>query len=143
MNNPLKSIFISGDASSNDIQYKLCADYFQLQYGTWETAISDVCFTCLKPVEKDSIFNLSTNLVQGHSLSHSKRLCKDNIILATIHFKKDKEKSVFNAPVLKWFVINNIPNDYLKIDVKQWPQKVVSMPNTVLLSVSLLFRRIV
>jgi len=121
---------------------RLCPDYLQLQYGIWETSIADVTFTCLKPVFKSAIFELSTNLVQGHSFSVSRRLCKENIILCTTLFNKDNQLTVHSAPVLKWFIVNNVPNEYLTIFIDQKPKKIANEANFVLISVTILLRRI-
>jgi len=143
MNNPLKSIVIRGDIASNDIKYKLCPDYLQLQYGTWEVAIADIIFITLKQVEHDTVVEFSTNLVQGHSFSVSRRLCKENIILSTALYDKSKTKAIFTPNVLKWFVVNNVPSDFLIVFLTQWPSKALAVQGKVILSVNVLLRRIV
>jgi len=121
---------------------RLCPDYLQLQYGVWETAIADVTFTRLQPVDKSAIFELSTNLVQGHSFSASRRLCMENIILSTVLFKKDNELAVYSPQVLKWFIVNNVPSDYLIVFLNQFPKQFLTQINKVIISVNILLRRI-
>jgi len=147
MNNPLKSITIRGDLSNKNIKYMLCPDYLQLQFGTWEISISDVLFYCPTTEEpirlQNSIFlELSSNVVQGHSFSLSRRLCKENIILTTVLFDNEKKLSIIK-PNVRWFIVNNTPSDYLVIFINQWPKRTVIESGKVLLSVNILFRRIV
>jgi len=142
MNNPLKSILIRGDCASTDIKYRLCPDYWQLQYGTWETAVGDVYFCTLKPITSNVIFEFSTNLVQGHAFSVTRRLAKENIVLSSVLLSKDKNETVLTPPVLKWFIVNNVPSDYISVFINQWPSKTIIEHDNVILTVNILLRRI-
>jgi len=89
------------------------------------------------------VYELSTVLVQGHSLSNTRRLIKDNVVMSSVFFNSTQKRIVFNPPVLKWFVVNNIPSDYLTVYLNQWPFKKVKNLQQVLITVTILLRRIV
>jgi len=142
MNNPLKSILIRGDCSSTDIKYQLCQDYCQIQYGTWEIAIADVYFCTLKPIASNVIFELSTNMVQGHAFSVTRRLSKQNIVLSSVLFSHEQKETIQTPHFLKWFVVNNVPSDYVSVYLNQWPSKTITDTGKVILTVNVLLRRI-
>jgi len=146
MNNPLKSIVIRGDINSTEIKYKLCQEYLQLPIGIWEVSIGDIAFFCTRPIESNSIFEISSNVVQGHSFSITRRLCKENIILSTFLLNSEYRRANIKTPqILKWFVVNNVPSEYLSVYVNEWPSVNESSYEVghVLISVNVLFRRII
>jgi len=143
MSNPLKSIQLVGDMTTNlELSYTLCPDYFNLNAGVWEVALSDIAFSFIKSgVFFDSVYEVSSNLVQGYCYPKKETLKKTNVLLGRFQLFSDKKKLLENFGSPKWFVVNNQPSE-IKLFFKRWPHKeYVSNPGFTV-SVNLLLRRV-
>lgn len=141
MNNPLKSIVIEGLIEQDDLKHHLCSDYFQLHSGLWEIAINSVAFTTLAPNNKDFIFQISSNLVQGDKFNKGK-LTRFNVVLQQFKIGKDIQKDIVVFPTPLWFLINQSPSDHFSIFLSEWPTN-KKLPNKILVAVNILFRRVI
>lgn len=142
MNNPLKSIVIEGDLGLGEIQYKLCPDYLNVHQGIWEIAVYNIATTQIGVLDKDYIFQISCNFVQGHMFNKG-QLSKVNVTLCQFMCEKNTPKFVeINNPPL-WFVVNNSTSDYLSLTIKEWPRPVIKIKSKrVIVAVTILLRRL-
>lgn len=142
MNNPLKSIIVEGDLILQEIHFKICPDYFQLQNGIWEIAFSNLSVSLMDTLTKDYIIQMSCNCVQGHKIS-DRQLKKYPVELQQFKVSKDLSKNVINFNPPLWYVVNNSIGDYLTIYFKEWPTQVDrQITKHILVAVNVLFRRI-
>lgn len=142
MNNPLKSITIEGNLFNQELNFKICQDYFQLQNGIWEIAISSISISLIEELKKDYIIQISCNCVQGHKISKG-QLKKYHVELQQFKISKDLKKNVvnFNPPI--WYIVNNSIGDYFTIYFKEWPMPVEKkITKNILVAANVLFRRI-
>lgn len=141
MNNPLKSINVVG--VTPNLSYKLCPEYFNLNVGVWEIALSDIAFTFKKDVLfSQTVYEVSSNLVQGYYYPDKKTLAKNNIVLGRFDLSPNNLKLLqyFGSP--KWFVVNNQASE-IKLFFKEWPERKPLLQNpSIRVSVNLLLRRV-
>ena len=143
MNNPLKSITVVGDITHiKELSYKLCPDYFDINSGVWEVALSDIALSFTgSGVLFDSVYEVSSNLVQGFYYPEKKTLTKNNVILGRFQVFSDRLKLLANFGSPKWFVVNNQPSE-IKLFFKRWPEKKSLSEPGFQVSVNLLLRRV-
>lgn len=140
MNNPLKSILVEGSAEQIELNHRICTDYFCLQLGIWEIAINSVLLN--HTVDRDYIFTISTNLVQGHQYILGK-LKLVNTNLYQFKVSKDVQYEVINTTPL-WFIINNASSEHFTLFLNEWPKPVnKKRPKNIVLGINTLFRRII
>jgi len=143
MNNPLKSINIVGDIPKTlELSYKLCPDYFNINDGVWEVALSDIAFSFKSHALRETVYEISSNLVQGYCYPEKKTLSKNNVVLGRFEIAPDSLKLLQYFGSAKWFVVNNQPSE-VKLFFKEWPadKSFIANPNFKV-SVNLLLRRV-
>ena len=143
MSNPLKSINIVGIIPDTlELSYKLCPDYFNINSGIWEVSLSEIAVHSSSPFMRDTVFEISSNLVQGYYYPDKKPLAKNNIVLGKFEIAPDNPRILhyFGSP--KWFVVNNQPSE-IKLFFKEWPTLKTFIANPKFqVSVTLLLRRV-
>ena len=141
MSNPLKSINVDGIIP--ELSYKLCPDYFNINVGVWEVALSDIAFAFKdEAIIRKTVFEVSSNLVQGYCYPDKKPLTKNNIVLGRFELTPGSLKLLqyFGSP--KWFVVNNQASE-IQLFFKEWPKPKPFNENPKFrVSVNLLLRRV-
>lgn len=142
-NNPLKSIFIVGEIKNDrELTYKLCPDYFNILVGVWEIALADIAINLNIIATQNSIFEISSNLVQGFVYNNSGQLTKNNVVLGRFEISPDKYRGLQTFGVNKFFTINNHPSE-IKLYFKEWPSDSTLRANPRFkVSVNLILQRI-
>lgn len=119
MNNPLKTIYISGNLKDFEFKHKVNFQYCDLNQGNWELAIGHILYYGNHLLMEKSIFLLSSNLVNSLQLSKLGNLTLQDVILVPFEIDVLNHSGVITLP-LNWFTINNI-NEYIILKVQQWP----------------------
>ena len=143
MSNPLKSINIQGTIPKElELSYRLCPDYFNLNVGVWEIALADIAFNFEGHNFRESVYEISSNLVQGYYYPKKQSLSKFNVVLGRFDLDPHGLKLLQNFGSTKWFVVNNQPSE-IKLFFKEWPndKPFIANPNFKV-SVNLLLRRV-
>ena len=143
MSNPLKSINIVGTLpKEKELSYKLCPDYFNLNEGVWEIALSDIAFNFSGHAFRESVYEISSNLVQGYYYPKQQSLSKFNVVLGRFDLDPHNLKLLQNFGSNRWFVVNHQPSEII-LYFKEWPndKPFIADPNFKV-SVNLLLRRL-
>lgn len=142
MSNPLKIINFEGTVPKElELSYRLCPDYFNINEGVWEIALSDIAFTFQSHAFRESVYEISSNLVQGFYYPPQNSLSKFNVVLGRFELDPNNPKLLQNFGGTKWFVVNNQPSE-IKLYFNEWPKTgFIANPNFKV-SVHLMLRRV-
>jgi len=140
--NPLKSVLIDGLLYDKQLSTKISLEYFQIYCGVWRVAVSDLRFSFLETIDKDTCFEIRSNIVQSLVISERGGLKKEGVCLQTFQCLKKNPSIVFHFPNLQWFIISD-PDECISINISKWPSETSNVPKKIKISIRLLFERIV